>query len=130
MTSGLFCALAMTAALMIFTRPLLTMLGATHEIIESSLVYVGIIFLGTPAFFMMMVFNNLVRGEGNTRLSMLSMAISSGVNIAPVSYTHLLPVYHEGAGNIADTEILRKLLITVEQDGHRVARILHETLDL
>lgn len=82
MTSGLFCAFAMTAALMIFTRPLLTMLGATHEIIESSLVYAGIIFLGTPAFFMMMVFNNLVRGEGNTRLSMLSMAISSGVNIA------------------------------------------------
>ena len=69
MTSGLFCALAMTAALMIFTRPLLTMLGATHEIIESSLVYAGIIFLGTPAFFMMMVFNNLVRGEGNTGLN-------------------------------------------------------------
>ena len=82
MTSGLLCAFVMTAFLMIFTRPLLLMLGANHEIIESSLTYADIIFIGTPVFFMMMVFNNLVRGEGNTRLSMLSMAISSGVNIA------------------------------------------------
>ena len=82
MTSGLLCALVMTAFLMIFTRPLLLMLGANHEIIESSLTYADIIFIGTPVFFMMMVFNNLVRGEGNTRLSMVSLASTSGVNIA------------------------------------------------
>lgn len=48
MTSGLLCALVMTAFLMIFTRPLLLMLGANHEIIESSLTYADIIFIGTP----------------------------------------------------------------------------------
>lgn len=81
-TSGLLCSAALTTMLLIFARPLLLMLGATEDIMDGSLVYANIIFAGTPVFFMMMVFNNLVRGEGNTKLSMLSMTISSGVNMA------------------------------------------------
>ncbi|MEG1798880.1 MAG: MATE family efflux transporter, partial [Synergistaceae bacterium] len=43
--------------------------------------YAYVIFAGTPFFTLMMVMNNLVRGEGNTRLSMWSMAISALSNI-------------------------------------------------
>lgn len=81
-TAGLLTSLVMTAALLIFLRGLLLLLGTTGDMMQSAMTYGGIIFIGTPSFFMMMVLNNLVRGEGNTRLCMYSMMISSGMNIA------------------------------------------------
>lgn len=80
--SAFICSLALTALLLFFLPQLLVLLGATPDMLESSIDYGRIIFLGTPSFFMMMAMNNLVRGEGNTRLCMFSMMISSGLNIA------------------------------------------------
>ena len=80
-TAGLLTSLVMTAALLLYLHQLLAMFGTTDDMMECAVTFGGIIFLGTPPFFMMMVFNNLVRGEGNTRLSMFSMAISACMNI-------------------------------------------------
>lgn len=78
---GFATGLAMGIFFFAFTDLLLSALGCSEENLPSASLYARIIFAGAPFFHIMMVMNNLVRGEGNTKLSMFSMAISSGVNI-------------------------------------------------
>ena len=73
--------LVMAVILIACTKPMIKALGGSADIIEPAASYAYIIFAGTPFFTLMMIMNNLVRGEGNTRLSMWSMAISSMTNI-------------------------------------------------
>ncbi|MEG1911633.1 MAG: MATE family efflux transporter [Cloacibacillus sp.] len=109
--AGAACSLLMTALLLIFLPRLLEMLGAASDMMEYSLVYGGVIFLGTPVYFMMMVLNNLVRGEGNTRLCMYSMMISSVLNILldPL----FIFVFHWGVAGAAWATVLSQICALV-----------------
>lgn len=65
----------------IFMKPLLIMFGATENILPYSIEYMRIIFIGSLYFPLVMTANNLVRAEGNAKVSMFSMVIGTGLNI-------------------------------------------------
>lgn len=78
---GGICGVVMGVLLMIGTKSLIRFLGGSEDMLPMASSYAYVIFAGTPFFTLMMIMNNLVRGEGNTKLSMWSMAISSVSNI-------------------------------------------------
>ncbi len=65
-----------------FLEPLLVIFGATPDIIDLTGEYVIVITSGSVMFFLIMGLNNVVRGEGNPKLSMYVMIISAVTNIA------------------------------------------------
>lgn len=64
-----------------FLEPLLVLFGATPDIIDLTGDYVSVITGGSIMFFLIMGLNNVVRGEGNPKLSMYVMIISALINI-------------------------------------------------
>lgn len=80
-TAGAISGVLMGVVLVAAAKSMISALGGSGEILGPASSYAYIIFAGTPFFTLMMVMNNLVRGEGNTRLSMWSMAISALSNI-------------------------------------------------
>lgn len=75
------CAVVMGVLFWLFAKRIITGLGGSEDILGMATSYAHIIFFGTPMYSLMMIMNNTVRGEGNTQLSMWSMAISSLANI-------------------------------------------------
>lgn len=65
----------------LYLEPLLVIFGATPDIIDLTGEYVLVITSGSVMFFLIMALNNVVRGEGNPRLSMYVMIISAVTNI-------------------------------------------------
>jgi putative MATE family efflux protein len=65
----------------LYLEPLLVIFGATPDIIGLTGEYVLVITSGSVMFFLIMGLNNVVRGEGNPRLSMYVMIISAVTNI-------------------------------------------------
>ncbi len=65
-----------------FLEPILVLFGATPEILALTGEYVIVITSGSVMFFLIMSLNNVVRGEGNPKLSMYVMIISAVINIA------------------------------------------------
>lgn len=65
-----------------YLEPLLVLFGATPEILALTGEYVIVITSGSVMFFLIMSLNNVVRGEGNPKLSMYVMIISALINIA------------------------------------------------
>lgn len=64
-----------------FLEPILVLFGATPDILALTGEYVIVITSGSVMFFLIMSLNNVVRGEGNPKLSMYVMIISALVNI-------------------------------------------------
>ena len=62
-------------------EPLLIIFGATADIIGLTAEYVIVITSGSVMFFLIMGLNNVVRGEGNPKLSMYVMILSALTNI-------------------------------------------------
>ena len=65
-----------------YLEPILVLFGATPEILALTGEYVIVITTGSVMFFLIMSLNNVVRGEGNPKLSMYVMIISALINIA------------------------------------------------
>ena len=65
-----------------FLEPILVIFGATPDILALTGEYMIVITSGSVMFFLIMSLNNVVRGEGNPKLSMYVMIISALVNIA------------------------------------------------
>lgn len=78
---GGICGLILGATFWFASKSMISFLGGSQDIMDMAMSYAHIIFFGTPMYSLMMIMNNLVRGEGNTQLSMWSMAISSMTNI-------------------------------------------------
>lgn len=72
---------------LIFLRPILTLFGATENIIPYAIDYTGIILLGTPFNLVSIVLSNLARTDGHPRMSMYGMLIGAALN------TVLDPIY-------------------------------------
>lgn len=64
-----------------FLDHLLILFGATPDILALTGEYVVVITAGSVMFFLIMSLNNVVRGEGNPKLSMYVMVISALMNI-------------------------------------------------
>ena len=66
---------------LIFLDKILMIFGASDATIGYAKVYLNIILIGTPFSLMSMMLGNLIRGDGNPRLSAVIMAVGCGTNI-------------------------------------------------
>jgi len=67
---------------MLFLEELVVAFGATPLILEPTYDYLSIIMWGSPTIFLMMMGNNLIRGEGNAMVAMKIMVAGALLNIA------------------------------------------------
>lgn len=66
---------------LIYLKPIVSLLGASSDIMPYALDYSGIILVGTVFFMFGMGANNFIRAEGNPRIAMLTMLIGAATNI-------------------------------------------------
>ncbi|MDX8360207.1 MATE family efflux transporter [Cytobacillus sp. IB215316] len=66
---------------LLFLEPLLRLFGATDSILPYAMDYLSIILLGMIFFAFAMSSNNIVRAEGNAKTAMITMIVSSIINI-------------------------------------------------
>ena len=96
---------------LIFLRPILTLFGATENIMPYAIDYTGIILLGTPFNLVCIVLSNLARTDGHPRMSMYGMLIGAALN------TVLDPIYifvfHWGVKGAAIATITSQLISAV-----------------
>ena len=96
---------------LIFLRPILTLFGATENIMPYAIDYTGIILLGTPFNLVSIVLSNLARTDGHPRMSMYGMLIGAALN------TVLDPIYifvfHWGVKGAAIATITSQLISAV-----------------
>lgn len=96
---------------LIFLKPILTLFGATQNIMPYAIDYTGIILLGTPFNLLSIVLSNLARTDGHPRMSMYGMLIGAALN------TVLDPVYifvfHWGVKGAAIATITSQIISAV-----------------
>ncbi|MBS4540129.1 MATE family efflux transporter [Clostridium sp. D2Q-11] len=65
----------------LFSRNIISIFTNNVDIIDYGTRYIRIILIGSTAMFVPMIANNILRGEGNTLVPMISMLIGSIINI-------------------------------------------------
>lgn len=73
--------LAATVIGLLYLRPLLTLFGATPEILDLTVSYMAVIANGAVLLFLIMMLNHVIRAEGNAMLPMIVMISSAVINI-------------------------------------------------
>lgn len=105
---------------LIFLKPILTLFGATENIMPYAIDYTAIILIGTPFNLISIVLSNLARTDGHPRLSMYGMLIGAGLN------TILDPIYifvfHWGVRGAAIATITSQLISAVVLTQYFVRR--------
>lgn len=96
---------------LIFLKPILTLFGATENIMPYAIDYTGIILIGTPFNLVSIVLSNLARTDGHPRMSMYGMLIGAALN------TVLDPIYifvfHWGVKGAAIATITSQIISAV-----------------
>ena len=78
---SMLCGLFITVMGLIFTRPLLELLGTPADIIEDAAVYLRIVFIGTCGNIVYNGMNGMLRGLGDAKWPMYALIISAILNI-------------------------------------------------
>lgn len=65
----------------VFLHPILSLFGASAEILPYASEYMGVIFLGSPLIIFTMSMNNVIRSEGAAKTAMWSMLVGAIANI-------------------------------------------------
>lgn len=76
---------------MIFLRPLLEFFGADSNIMPYSFSYMSILLWFIPFDFIAMGTNNMLRAEGNPKISMYNLMIGAGANVV-LDYIFIFPM--------------------------------------
>ncbi|MCU6761434.1 Staphylococcal virulence regulator protein A [uncultured Roseburia sp.] len=96
---------------LIFLEPILTLFGATENVMPYAKDYTAIILLGTPFNLIGIVLSNLARTDGHPRMSMYGMLIGAALN------TVLDPIYifvfHWGVKGAAVATITSQIISAV-----------------
>ncbi len=66
---------------LIFLEPVLTLFGATTDILPFAVEYMGMILFGTTFLSISMCVNNLARAEGQAKVAMMIMIVGTGLNL-------------------------------------------------
>lgn len=66
---------------LLFTNPLLTLFGATPNLLPYASEYMKVIFLGSVFFSLTMTINSLIQAEGNAKIPMISTLLGGMLNI-------------------------------------------------
>ena len=67
---------------LIFVNPLALALGSTETILPHAVDYMSFILIGSPFMVLSIVFNNLLRFQGNSFVSMIGLVIGAVINVA------------------------------------------------
>ncbi len=78
---ALIISLALTVIGLVFSNPILTLFGASESTLSYAKAYMNVILLGTVFCILSMVFNNIIRGDGNPKLSAIIMTVGCVTNI-------------------------------------------------
>ena len=73
--------ISLTIIGLIFSEQILKLFGASDSTLSYAKAYTDIIIVGTTFSIMAMLFNNIIRGDGNPKLSAIIMAVGCGTNI-------------------------------------------------
>ena len=79
--TAIWCGLVIMSAGLIFSRPLMLLLGSTPTILPHSMKYAFWIFLAAPAMTASCVLNNILRYEGKATLAMIGLTTGGILNI-------------------------------------------------
>ena len=80
-TLALIIGFILTIVGAVFLSKILTMFGASEGTLQYAKDYMSVILIGTIFSIMAMMFNNLIRGDGNPKLSAIIMAVGCFTNI-------------------------------------------------
>ena len=80
-TLSLIIGFILTIVGAVFLSKILTMFGASEGTLQYAKDYMSVILIGTIFSIMAMMFNNLIRGDGNPKLSAIIMAVGCFTNI-------------------------------------------------
>ena len=80
-TLAIVIGLLLTIVGLVFSDQILTMFGASEGSLSYAKDYINIILLGCVFNILAMLFNNIIRGDGNPKLSAIIMAVGCGANI-------------------------------------------------
>lgn len=80
-TLSLIIGFILTIVGTVFLSKILTMFGASEGTLQYAKDYMSVILIGTIFSIMAMMFNNLIRGDGNPKLSAIIMAVGCFTNI-------------------------------------------------
>lgn len=78
---GLFFAAVFTVAGIIWHRELLTIMGASPEVVEIGAGYIQWMLCGNLSIMMLFLINGIFRGAGNASIAMWSLIIANGLNM-------------------------------------------------
>ncbi len=78
---ALIVALLLSVAGMTFAGDILTLMGASEDVVQQGAVFTRIMFGGSLAIILLFLINGLFRGAGDPAMAMRSLWIASGVNI-------------------------------------------------
>lgn len=78
---AVFAGLIITILGSVFITPILTLFGATQNVMPYAKDYMAVIFIGAVFFSFSVVGNSIVRSEGNAMVAMIAMLIGAGLNI-------------------------------------------------
>ena len=81
MLLGVVLGLLLTVVGLLFSEQILKLFGASDSTLYYAKSYTDIILVGTTFSIMGMFFNNVIRGDGNPRLSAIIMAVGCATNI-------------------------------------------------
>ncbi len=79
--TSLLSGLLLTAVVMIFLEPILTLFGATETIMPYALEYSEVLVMGATFTVLNMTMNNILRAEGNAKFSMIALSVGAILNI-------------------------------------------------
>ena len=107
-----FLGLIFLVAGVFFAEPILTVIGATPDIIDLAAEYLTVLGFGMPFFFFMIVTNNLLRGSGDAVRPMVFMVTATVVNIIldPLLIFGIGPFPEMGVRGAALATIISQLL--------------------
>lgn len=80
--NGLVMGVLIAAVCLIFTEPIIRLIGATDTIVPYAVEYARYIFLASPVMILCFVLNNLLRAQGKAKSSMVGILAGGLLNIA------------------------------------------------
>ncbi len=112
-----FISLLLAAFGILGVKPVLEIMGAKNEVLEQGVTYSRIVFLGSGCLIFLFVINSIFRGSGDVKTPMITLGISSILNII------LDPLLIFGLGPFPELGVKGAAIATVS--GQAVGTILN-----
>jgi putative MATE family efflux protein len=110
LTVSIIAGLFVMALGLILCKPLLVMMGTPEDIIDLSVLYMRIYFLGVPASMIFDFAAGILRGVGDSRHAMYYLIVAGIVNV--ILNLFFVTVLHMSVGGVASSTVVTQYLAT------------------